>query len=123
MHRDDRLPLVRTYAKMPDVLITMTEKRLGIAGVVDEAGRLVGIISDGDLRRHADELFVGTARDVMTPAPRTILRTARVQEALEMMNTHRITLLFVVDEREPEVPVGAVQIYDIAAPLPELPAS
>lgn len=123
MHRDDRLPLVRTDAKMPNVLITMTEKRLGIAGVVDEAGRLVGIISDGDLRRHADELFVGTARDVMTPAPRTILRTARVQEALEMMNTHRITLLFVVDEREPEVPVGAVQIYDIAAPLPELAAS
>lgn len=122
MHRGDRLPLVRTYAQMPDVLITMTEKRLGIAGVVDETGRLVGIISDGDLRRHADELFVGTARDVMTPAPRTILRTARVQEALEMMNTHRITLLFVVDEREPEVPIGAVQIYDIAAPLPELAA-
>ena len=123
MHRGDRLPLVHASAKMPDVLITMTEKRLGVAGVVDDQGRLVGIISDGDLRRHADELFVGTARDVMTPGPRTILRTARVQEALELMNTHRITLLFVVDERQPEVPVGAVQIYDIAAPLPELTAS
>ncbi len=123
MHRGDRLPLVQASAKMPDVLITMTEKRLGVAGVVDDQGRLVGIISDGDLRRHADELFVGTARDVMTPGPRTILRTARVQEALELMNTHRITLLFVVDERQPEVPVGAVQIYDIAAPLPELTAS
>lgn len=118
MHQGDRLPLVPTHAKMPDVLITMTAKRLGVAGVVDGQGRLVGIISDGDLRRHADELFVGTALDVMTPAPRTILRSARVQEAMEMMNTHRITVLFVVDERQPEVPVGAVQIYDIAAPCP-----
>jgi arabinose-5-phosphate isomerase len=121
MHRGDRLPLVRTSAKMPNVIITMTEKRLGVAGVIDDQGRLVGIISDGDLRRHADELFGGTARDVMTPGPRTIARTARVQEALELMNTHRITLLFVIDERQPEVPIGAVQIYDIAAPLPELP--
>lgn len=120
MHRGSRLPLVQTDAKMPDVLIAMTEKRLGVAGVVDERGHLVGIISDGDLRRHADELFVGTASDVMTPAPRTIRRTARVQEALEMMNTHRITILFVVDEREPNIPIGAVQIYDIAAPLPEI---
>lgn len=123
MHQGRRLPLVCTTSKMPDVLITMTEKRLGIAGVVDERGYLVGIISDGDLRRHADVLFDGTAADVMTAAPRTILRTARVQEALELMNTHRITVLFVVDERQPQVPIGAVQIYDIAAPLPELPAS
>jgi arabinose-5-phosphate isomerase len=122
MHQGSRLPLVRTSAKMPDVLITMTEKRLGITGVVDENGRLVGIISDGDLRRHADALFDGTAADVMTAAPRTIARTARVQEALEMMNTHHITVLFVIDERQPDVPIGAVQIYDIAAPLPDLAA-
>ena len=120
MHQGSRLPLVPATSKMPDVLITMTEKRLGIAGVVDEWGHLVGIISDGDLRRHADALFGGTAADVMTAAPRTILRTARVEEALETMNTHRITVLFVVDERQPGVPIGAVQIYDIAVPLPEL---
>ncbi len=123
MHQGIRLPLVSVSASMPDVIITMTEKRLGIAGVVDEAGNLVGIISDGDLRRHADELFQGTAADVMTEAPRTILRTAKVQDALELMNTHRITVLFVVDERAPSVPIGAVQIYDIAAPLPELAAN
>lgn len=122
MHQGARLPLVKLAATMPDVLITMTEKRLGVAGVVDEAGRLVGIISDGDLRRHADTMLSGTAADVMTPAPRTIPRTARVQEALEMMNTHRITILFVVDEAQPGIPVGAVQIYDIAAPLPDLTA-
>lgn len=115
MHQGSRLPLVRLSTRMPEVIVTMTEKRLGIAGVVDEAGQLAGIITDGDLRRHADALFEGTAADVMTPAPRTILRTALVQEALETMNTHRITILFVVDERNPKVPIGAVQIYDIAA--------
>jgi arabinose-5-phosphate isomerase len=52
----------------------------------------------------------------MTDAPRTIARTARVQEALEMMNTHRITVLFVVDDRQPRIPLGVVQIYDIAVP-------
>ncbi|MFA6219021.1 MAG: KpsF/GutQ family sugar-phosphate isomerase [Erythrobacter sp.] len=115
MHQGSRLPLVRLTAQMPDVLVTMTEKRLGIAGVVDEAGQLVGIITDGDLRRHADKLLYGTAADVMTPSPRTIARTALVQEALEAMNTHRITVLFVIDEHQPKIPLGAVQIYDIAA--------
>jgi arabinose-5-phosphate isomerase len=116
MHSGDRLPLVGLSTPMPDVLVTMTEKRLGIAGVVDEQGQLVGIITDGDLRRHARNIVFGSAADVMTDAPRTIPRTARVQEALELMNTHRITVLFVVDERRPGIPLGAVQIYDIAAP-------
>jgi arabinose-5-phosphate isomerase len=116
MHAGDRMPLVSLSAPMPDVLLTMTEKRLGIAGVIDEQGELVGIITDGDLRRCARNVVFGTAGDVMTDAPRTILRTARVQDALELMNTHRITVLFVVDERQPRVPLGAVQIYDIAVP-------
>lgn len=116
MHTGDRLPLVGVNAPMPDVLLTMTEKRLGIAGVVDEQGQLVGIITDGDLRRHARGIVFGKAADIMTDAPRTIPRTTRVQEALELMNTHRITVLFVVDEQQPRVPLGAVQIYDIVAP-------
>ena len=116
MHSGDRLPLVGLKTPMPHVLVTMTEKRLGMAGVVDEQGELVGIITDGDLRRHARSVIFGTAADVMTDAPRTIARTARVQEALEMMNTHRITVLFVVDDRQPRTPLGVVQIYDIASP-------
>lgn len=118
MHSGDRLPLVSLDAPMPDVLVTMTEKRLGMAGVVDAAGELVGIITDGDLRRHSGNVAFGTAADIMTKGPRTIRHNARVQDALEMMNTHRITVLFVVDERQPRVPIGAVQIYDIAAPPP-----
>ncbi|MDC8753770.1 KpsF/GutQ family sugar-phosphate isomerase [Erythrobacter sp. sf7] len=116
MHSGDRLPIVAMATPMPDVLVTMTEKRLGVAGVVDETGELVGIITDGDLRRHARNLIFSCAADLMTPAPRTIVRTATVQEALEIMNTHRITVLFVVDQRQPLTPLGVVQIYDIAAP-------
>lgn len=123
MHHGDRLPLVHLGTPMPDVLMTMTEKRLGIAGVINEQGELVGIITDGDLRRRARNVIFGTAADVMTDAPRTIPRTARVQEALELMNTHRITVLFVVDEQQPRIPLGAVQIYDIAVPPAPEPVS
>lgn len=118
MHAGERLPLVAVDTPMPDVLVTMTEKRLGVTGVVDAAGKLVGIITDGDLRRHVRNVALGVAADVMTKQPRTIPHTARVEEALEMMNTHRITVLFVVDEGQPLTPLGVVQIYDIAAPPP-----
>jgi arabinose-5-phosphate isomerase len=118
MHSGDRLPLVGLKTPMPDVLVTMTEKRLGIAGVVDEQGQLVGIITDGDLRRNARNIVFGAAADVMTAAPRTIPRTARVQDALELMNTHRITVLFIVDQGRPSIPLGVVQIYDIVSPTP-----
>lgn len=116
MHSGERLPLVGLETPMPDVLVTMTEKRLGMAGVIDAAGELVGVITDGDLRRHARNLVFNSAAEVMSHAPRTINNGATVQEALELMNTHRITVLFVVDERQPRIPLGVVQIYDIATP-------
>lgn len=116
MHGGERLPLVDSRTPMPQVLITMTEKRLGVAGVVDDSGALVGIITDGDLRRRAQLMMAGTAADMMTPEPKTILPGARVEDALEMMNLHRITLLFVVADDERRQPLGVVQIYDIAAP-------
>lgn len=118
MHGGDRLPLVRLDTPMPEVLVTMTEKRLGVAGVVNQAGELVGIITDGDLRRHGADLVLAHAAELMTPSPRTIMRTALVQEAFEVMNTHRITILFVVDAKDPKKPLGAVQIYDIATAPP-----
>ncbi len=118
MHGAHRLPLVALTTPMPEVLLTMTEKRLGAAGVVDDTGALIGVITDGDLRRHGPDLMQATARELMTPSPRTISPKALVQEALEEMNTHRITVLFVVNENQPNVPIGAVQIYDIATAPP-----
>jgi arabinose-5-phosphate isomerase len=115
MHRGDQLPLVHIDTVLEQVLLTMTEKHLGMTGVVDDSGDLVGIITDGDLRRHALGSMAGTAAEIMTPSPKTIERGARVEDALEMMKTHRITVLFVVDAQGSRQPVGAVQIYDIAA--------
>lgn len=118
MHGGDRLPLVAMDTPMRSALLTMTEKRLGMTGVLDGDGLLVGIITDGDLRRHAADFLEGNAGDMMTASPKTITRTALVEEALEMMNTRRITTLFVVDDAQPRRPLGAVQIYDIAMPPP-----
>ena len=118
MHTGARLPLVAADTPMRQVLLTMTEKRLGMTGVVDAAGHLAGIITDGDLRRHAADILAGTAADIMTPSPRTIVRTALAEDALALMREHRITVLFVMDDADPHRPVGAVQIHDIAAAPP-----
>jgi arabinose-5-phosphate isomerase len=118
MHSGERLPLVSIDTPMPQVLITMTEKRLGMTGVVDATGELVGVITDGDLRRHMTEMTAGPATSVMTPSPKIIEQSASVEDALEMMRAHRVSVLFVVPEAGSRRPVGAVQIYDIAASPP-----
>jgi arabinose-5-phosphate isomerase len=115
MYAGEQLPLVNVNTPIQDVLVTMSEKRLGMTGVVDADHRLVGIITDGDLRRRAPDLMTGTAADFMTSAPKTIDQRALVDDALEVMKVHRITVLFVVDETDSSRLVGAVQIYDIAA--------
>ncbi|MEI6418777.1 MAG: KpsF/GutQ family sugar-phosphate isomerase [Sphingomonadales bacterium] len=118
MHGGDRLPLVGVATEMLQVLDTMTAKRLGMTGVVDADGDLVGVITDGDLRRHATDMASGTAAMMMTPAPKVIEQAASVIDALEMMRAHRITVLFVVPDADSRRPIGAVQIYDIAASPP-----
>ncbi len=118
MHGPDRLPLVPMGAGMAEVVAMMTDKRLGLTGVTDADGNLVGVISDGDLRRHIGDMASATARDVMTPDPKLIERTASVDDALEMMRAHRITVLFIVPAAGLHRPIGAVQIYDIAASPP-----
>jgi arabinose-5-phosphate isomerase len=118
MHSGDRLPLVGVDTPMSQVLVTMTEKRLGMTGVVDSAGDLVGVITDGDLRRQLTSLAPGSVSAVMTPSPKIIEQSASVVDALEMMRAHRVTVLFVVPEPGSRRPVGAVQIYDIASAPP-----
>ena len=78
MHGAARMPLVAESAPMREVIVTMTSMGFGIAGVVDKAGRLIGVITDGDIRRHFDELASSTAEQVMTPDPKTVIgRSAR----------------------------------------------
>ena len=110
MHGHDELPLVSVDAPMPDALLVMSEKRFGAVGVVDGAGLLAGLITDGDLRRHMDGLLQHTAGQVMTQRPLTIAPGALAAEALKIMNERRITVLFVV---EAERPVGVLHVHDL----------
>lgn len=112
MHRDDALPLVGTEATTAEAILEMTAKRLGCVGVRNATGELVGIVTDGDLRRHmAPELLARPAVDIMTPGPRTIRPQALVAEALAIMNKddRPITVMFVVDEHKP---VGVLHVHD-----------
>ena len=97
MHGADTLPLVAGDAPMTEVLIEITRRGYGVAGVTAADGRLAGIITDGDLRRHMDGLLGCTAAQVMTPGPRTIAPGTMAQAAVAQMNDRRITCLFVVD--------------------------
>ncbi|MGV6849152.1 MAG: KpsF/GutQ family sugar-phosphate isomerase [Marinibacterium sp.] len=105
------LPLVGDSTEMSDVLIEMTRKGFGVAGVTDAAGHLIGIITDGDLRRHMDGLLDRQARDVMTADPKTIHAGALAEEAVAQM-TGRITSLFVVPKEGPPRAEGLIRLHD-----------
>ena len=115
MHGPERLPLVDGAASMREVIITMTSKSFGIAGVIDSAGRLIGVITDGDLRRHFDELGSAKADQVMTRNPKTIRHDLLAEEALHFLNANKITCAFVIDEAAPVntgVPLGIIHVHD-----------
>lgn len=111
MHTD--LPLVAGDTAMGEALLTMTQKGFGVVGVTDVQGYLCGIVTDGDLRRHLQGLMSLTAKDVMTPAPRTIAPEALAAKALAVMNDRKITCLFVVDPAVPGAAVGIVHVHDL----------
>ncbi len=112
MATGDRVPLVSDDTPMAEALLVMTRKGFGVAGVTDSLGRLTGIITDGDLRRHMDGLLGHTAREVATANPRTIRPDRLAQEALGVMNTHKITCLFVTGGGAPAAPVGLIHLHD-----------
>ena len=110
MHDADEVPLVEEATPMQQTLITMTAKRFGCAGVTNKNGALVGVVTDGDLRRHMDnKLMEKNAAEVMTKTPVTITPNMLAAEALGIMNSKSITSLFVVDQQKP---VGILHIHD-----------
>ncbi|MGQ9366603.1 KpsF/GutQ family sugar-phosphate isomerase [Azospirillum sp. ST 5-10] len=114
MHKGDAVPLCTTETALSDVILEMTQKRLGCVGIVDGAGALVGIITDGDLRRHLmPELLSQRAGDIMSLSPKTIRPKALAAEAVRVMGERKITTLFVLDaEGAAGRPVGVVHIHD-----------
>jgi arabinose-5-phosphate isomerase len=111
MHRGAELPLVRPEAPMREALLVMTEKRFGCVGVVDGSGRLAGVITDGDLRRHMEGLLDHAAGEVMTREPKRVAPDTLAAEALNRMNeAPLVTVLFVVED---ERPVGILHVHDL----------
>ncbi len=110
MHGEDRLPLCGPDISMSEAILVMSAKHFGCIGIVDPEGALIGIITDGDLRRHMGPALLGkTVRDLMTASPKTISSRALAAEALRVMDDFKITTLFVVDEGKP---TGVIQLYD-----------
>jgi len=112
MHSGDQLPLVHRDTNMHDVIVVMSEKRLGVVGVTDDEGRLAGVITDGDLRRHIEQGLDHPASDFMSSDPKTIEPDSLIDDALALFDEYRITTLFVVENGKP---VGVVHIHDCPA--------
>ncbi len=111
MHGAAELPLVRPDTPMNEVLIEMTGKRFGTAAIVDGDGKLLGLITDGDLRRHMQpDLLAQKAEAIMTPNPVTTTPETLAAKALAVMNEKSITALFAVEEGRP---VGILHIHDL----------
>ena len=111
MHTGDRLPLAHEGDVMAQALVTMTAKAMGCIGIVDDGGHFVGIITDGDLRRHmGKDLLSMTTGEIMTRRPKTIASTVLATAALEQINASRITVIFVVEKG---LPVGVLHVHDL----------
>jgi arabinose-5-phosphate isomerase len=117
MHKGDQLPLTAPDSSMHEAIVEMSAKRLGVVGVVDSDGSLVGVITDGDLRRNIERGLDLPAREYMTADPKTVGPDALVDEALTLFDEYRITTLFVVEEDESgrKRPLGVLHIHDCPA--------
>jgi arabinose-5-phosphate isomerase len=111
MHTDAAVPVTPIGTRMSDALVEMTSKGFGCVGIVDGRGDIVGIVTDGDLRRHMrPDLLAATVDEVMTRQPKTIGPDLLASEALEILNASKITALIVTEGRKP---VGIVHLHDL----------
>jgi arabinose-5-phosphate isomerase len=111
MHSGDAVPLARAETGMREVLLTMASGRLGCVGIVDANGALIGIVTDGDIRRHAQGIENRNAREVMTADPKIARPDQLAAEALALMTEKKITQLFVLAEGDSK-PRGVLHIHD-----------
>ncbi|MDB5621953.1 MAG: yrbH [Devosia sp.] len=110
MHCGDRLPLVRHDMFMKDVVVIMSAKGFGVAVVQDEDGRIAGLITDGDMRRHVEVLWDSRAKDLVSARPITVSPSLLASRALEIMTERGVTSLLVADEANNET--GLIHIHD-----------
>ena len=111
MHTKSEMPLVKHNEKMSKVLIKMTQKTFGCIGVINSSNKLIGIITDGDLRRHMNKNIINqNAEDIMTKKPNVAKESTLVGEAINIMNLKKITSLFVCKNNKP---IGIIHIHDL----------
>jgi arabinose-5-phosphate isomerase len=111
MHPGDAVPLIARGSPMSAAIVEMSAKGFGCVAVTDAAGKLAGVITDGDLRRHMrDDLLQATVDEVMTASPKTVRPDQLASEALALLNSSKITALIVVDKGRP---VGIVHFHDL----------
>jgi arabinose-5-phosphate isomerase len=116
MHKGDSIPLVREGTLMKDTLLEMTSKRLGVSGVLDRRKNLIGVITDGDLRRaleKCDDLLNKKVDEVMMPNPKRIRNDVLAARALQLMEEFSITSLFVYKGERKDRVVGIVHLHDL----------
>jgi arabinose-5-phosphate isomerase len=111
MHTGVAIPLSPLGTRMSEAILEMTAKGFGCVGVTDARGLLVGIITDGDLRRHMrDNLLDARVEDVMTRAPKTVRPDQLLSETLDILNVMKVTALFAVEAGKP---VGVIHVHDL----------
>lgn len=116
MHSGNDIPTVNLNTPLKDALYVISSKKLGITGVVDDQGDLVGVFTDGDLRRKIEqgiEVLNQPLFEIMGGKPKRILRTNLAAKALQLMEKHQITSLFVFESEEEHRPVGIIHLHDL----------
>lgn len=114
MHQNTALPIINHTASLKEALVEMTQKKLGLTTIINEKGELVGIFTDGDVRRSFDngiDIHKTPIHQVMSKSPKTIPHGMLAAEALHLMETHKITALVIVDNKT--APLGVIHIHDI----------
>ncbi|MCX7858277.1 MAG: KpsF/GutQ family sugar-phosphate isomerase [Deltaproteobacteria bacterium] len=117
MHKGDEIPKVREDTLMKETILEITSKRLGVTGVYNKNDELVGVITDGDLRRgiekYSNYFLEKKASDVMTSNPKTIIKDDLATNALKKMERYAITSLFVIEREGDKKPIGIIHIHDL----------
>ena len=116
MHTGEEIPMVVEETPLKEALFEITSKKLGITGVSDSKGTLIGVFTDGDLRRSIEKGFDVLNRrifELMNSHPKRILRSNLAAKALQRMEEHSITSLFVFETEESTVPIGIIHLHDL----------
>ena len=113
MHKSSKIPLSNKKTNMKNIILKMSKKGFGCVGVIDENKNLVGVITDGDLRRNmTNEILEKSAEEIMIKRPKTILKNKYIKDALKIFNKEKITVLFVLNDTSSKKPIGIIHLHD-----------